>query len=93
VKEKYGNAARRVIEGKGLPADYCSQNSYCEGVPATSCHPMTSNLYDEGQPVSSADHPRHYRIRKNLKFVNGHGPARNVATMESQLPVVFIVAV
>lgn len=27
VKEKYGEAARRVIEGKGLPADCCSQTS------------------------------------------------------------------
>src|SRR6185437_11312584 len=49
VKEKYGEAARRVIEGKGLPADCCSQTSCCEGVAAASCDPITSNLYDEGQ--------------------------------------------
>lgn len=49
VKEKYGEAARRVIEGKGLPADCCSQTSCCEGVAAASCDPITSNLYDKGQ--------------------------------------------
>jgi arsenite methyltransferase len=49
VKEKYGEAARRVIEGKGLPADCCSQISCCEGVAAASCNPITANLYDERQ--------------------------------------------
>jgi SAM-dependent methyltransferase len=49
VKKKYGEAARRVIEGKGLPADCCSQTSCCEGVAAASCDPITSNLYGEGQ--------------------------------------------
>lgn len=49
VKEKYGEAARRVIEGKGLPADCCSQISCCEGSAAASCDPITSNLYDDNQ--------------------------------------------
>src|SRR5437763_2894851 len=49
VKEKYGEAARRVIEGRGLPADCCSQTSCCEGSAAASCDPITSNLYDEAQ--------------------------------------------
>jgi arsenite methyltransferase len=49
VKEKYGKAARRVTEGKGLPADCCSQISCCEGSAASSCDPITSNLYEEGQ--------------------------------------------
>src|SRR3954464_6374314 len=49
VKEKYGEAARRVIEGKGLPGDCCSQTSCCEGSAAASCDPITSNLYDETQ--------------------------------------------
>src|SRR4051794_37191737 len=49
VKEKYGEAARRVIEGKGLPADCCSQTSCCDGSAAASCDPITSNLYDEAQ--------------------------------------------
>src|SRR4051794_34873552 len=49
VKEKYGEAARRIIEGKGLPADCCSQTSCCDGSAAASCDPITSNLYDEAQ--------------------------------------------
>jgi len=49
IKKKYGEAARRVIEGKGLPADCCSQTSCCEGSAAASCDPITSNLYDEAQ--------------------------------------------
>ncbi|MFL6353244.1 MAG: arsenite methyltransferase [Bryobacteraceae bacterium] len=49
VKEKYGEAARRVITGKGLPADCCSTTSCCDGSAAASCDPITSNLYDEGQ--------------------------------------------
>jgi SAM-dependent methyltransferase len=49
VKERYGEAARRVIEGKGLPADCCSQTSCCDGSAAPSCDPISSNLYDEAQ--------------------------------------------
>ncbi|HEY7304212.1 MAG TPA: arsenite methyltransferase [Bryobacteraceae bacterium] len=49
VKEKYGEAARRVISGEGLPADCCSQSSCCEGSAAASCDPITSNLYDNAQ--------------------------------------------
>lgn len=49
VKEKYGEAARRVISGEGLPADCCSAASCCEGSAAPSCDPITSNLYDEAQ--------------------------------------------
>lgn len=49
VKAKYGEAACRVTEGKGLPADCCSQTSCCEGSAASSCDPITSNLYEEGQ--------------------------------------------
>jgi ubiquinone/menaquinone biosynthesis C-methylase UbiE len=49
IKEKYGNAARRVIEGKGLPADCCSKTSCCDGSAAASCDPITSKLYDKAQ--------------------------------------------
>jgi SAM-dependent methyltransferase len=49
VKEKYGEAARRVITGKGLPADCCTTNACCEGSATPSCDPITSNLYDEAQ--------------------------------------------
>ena len=47
IKEKYGEAARRVMEGKGLPADCCSTTSCCDGSAAASCDPITSNLYSE----------------------------------------------
>lgn len=49
VKQKYGEAARRVIEGKGLPSDCCAETSCCEGSAAASCDPITSNLYEEAQ--------------------------------------------
>ncbi|HEY3457749.1 MAG TPA: arsenite methyltransferase [Bryobacteraceae bacterium] len=49
VKEKYGEAARRVIEGKGLPSDCCTETSCCAGSAAASCDPITSDLYDEAQ--------------------------------------------
>jgi arsenite methyltransferase len=49
VKEKYGEAARRVSNGKGLPADCCSKASCCEGTATADCDPITSNLYDEAQ--------------------------------------------
>jgi arsenite methyltransferase len=49
VKEKYGEAARRVVQGEGLPADCCSSTACCSGAAAASCDPITSNLYDEAQ--------------------------------------------
>jgi SAM-dependent methyltransferase len=49
VKEKYGEAARRVLTGTGIPAECCSTSSCCTGSAATSCDPITSNLYDQTQ--------------------------------------------
>lgn len=49
VKEKYAEAARRVIAGEDLPADCCSTTLCCDGSAAASCDPITSNLYDKGQ--------------------------------------------
>lgn len=49
VKEKYGEAARRAASGEGLPADCCTETSCCSGSAASSCDPITSNLYDEAQ--------------------------------------------
>ncbi len=49
VKERYGEAARRVSTGEGLPADCCSKTSCCSGSAAASCDPITSNLYDSTQ--------------------------------------------
>jgi SAM-dependent methyltransferase len=49
VQEKYGEAARRVIAGQGLPSGCCSTTSCCEGSAASSCDPITSDLYDQAQ--------------------------------------------
>src|SRR5450631_3693046 len=49
VQEKYGEAARRVSKGEGLPADCCATTECCSGTAAASCDPITSNLYDEAQ--------------------------------------------
>src|ERR1700732_876073 len=55
VREKYGTAARRVLDGTGLPADCCSQTSCCEGSATASCDPITSDLYDETQAAQLPD--------------------------------------
>lgn len=49
VQEKYGEAARRVSTGSGLPADCCAKTSCCDGAASSSCDPITSDLYDEAQ--------------------------------------------
>jgi arsenite methyltransferase len=49
VREKYGEAARRVASGEGLPAACCSQTGCCDGAAASSCDPITSNLYVSGE--------------------------------------------
>jgi arsenite methyltransferase len=49
VQDKYGEAARRVRTGAGLPADCCSKTNCCEGAASSSCDPITSDLYDDGQ--------------------------------------------
>ncbi len=49
VQEKYGEAARRVSKGEGLPADCCSTTDCCSELGGASCDPITSNLYDEAQ--------------------------------------------
>lgn len=49
VKEKYGEAARRVAAGTGFPTDCCASISCCSGSAAPDCDPITSNLYDESQ--------------------------------------------
>lgn len=47
VKEKYGQAALRVTEGKTDAS--CSGTSACCGATTDSWDPITSNLYEEGQ--------------------------------------------
>jgi arsenite methyltransferase len=49
VKQKYGEAARRVTSGEGLPADCCATTSCCGGSAAASCDPITSDLYEKTQ--------------------------------------------
>ena len=49
VRERYGRAAQRVLSGSGLPADCCGQTGCCSGSAASSCDPITSNLYVSGE--------------------------------------------
>src|SRR5262245_27711844 len=49
VQAKYGAAARRVLDGAGLPADCCSTFGCCEGAASSSCDPITSNLYEKSE--------------------------------------------
>src|SRR6516162_2644810 len=49
VQDKYGEAARRVRDGAGLPAGCCSDTSCCEGAASSSCDSITSDLYDEAE--------------------------------------------
>lgn len=49
VQERYGEAARRVRSGAGLPADCCSKTNCCEGSVSSSWDPITSELYEEAQ--------------------------------------------
>ena len=45
VREKYGAAARRVIDGEGVPAECCASSGCCGGAAAASCDPISSDLY------------------------------------------------
>ncbi|MDQ3949850.1 MAG: arsenite methyltransferase [Gemmatimonadota bacterium] len=49
IREKYGAAARRVASGEGVPAECCESSGCCGGSAASSCDPITSNLYDDTQ--------------------------------------------
>lgn len=49
VREKYGEAARRVLSGEGVPAECCGPTGCCGGSAAASCDPVTSNLYVDGE--------------------------------------------
>ena len=49
VKEKYGEAARRVMGGEEVPADCCGKSGCCAGAAAASSDPITSNLYVSGE--------------------------------------------
>jgi len=52
VREKYGAAARRVIDGEGVPAECCASSGCCGGAAAASCDPISANLYDAGETSS-----------------------------------------
>jgi arsenite methyltransferase len=49
VKAKYGEAARRVRSGEGLPAECCTSTTCCGGAAAASCNPITANLYGSSE--------------------------------------------
>jgi SAM-dependent methyltransferase len=49
VREKYGAAARRVLDGEGVPASCCVETGCCSGAATPSCDAITSNLYASGE--------------------------------------------
>jgi arsenite methyltransferase len=49
VRARYASAARRVTSGEGVPAECCESTGCCGGSAASSCDPISSNLYDEAQ--------------------------------------------
>ncbi len=49
VRERYGAAARRVLDGDDVPAECCERTGCCTGAAAPSCDPISSNLYVSGE--------------------------------------------
>jgi hypothetical protein len=68
VQDRYGNAARRVRTGEGLPADCCSKPSCCEGAAALSCDPITSDLYDETKKAACRKRPFSLRLAAAIRL-------------------------
>lgn len=54
VRQKYGEAAQRVLDGEGVPADCCGKSGCCSGA-AQSGDPITSNLYVSGETAELPD--------------------------------------
>jgi len=52
VRDKYGEAASRVTTGEGLPAECCASTGCCQGSAASSCDPISSNLYTSDETAS-----------------------------------------
>ena len=49
VRDRYAAAARRVLEGLEVPAECCVGTGCCTGAAASSCDPISSNLYLAGE--------------------------------------------
>src|SRR5688572_4141007 len=49
IRARYGAAASRVSSGEGVPASCCESTGCCGGSAASSCDPITSNLYGDDQ--------------------------------------------
>jgi arsenite methyltransferase len=45
VREKYGQAAQRVIDGQTIPGDCCGKSGCCSGASTDAWDPITANLY------------------------------------------------
>jgi arsenite methyltransferase len=45
VREKYGQAAQRVIDGEAIPGDCCGKSNCCSGASTEAWDPITANLY------------------------------------------------
>src|SRR4051812_35396746 len=55
VREKYGQAARRVIEGGAVPGDCCGKSGCCSGASTEVWDPITANLYATHETDSLPD--------------------------------------
>jgi ubiquinone/menaquinone biosynthesis C-methylase UbiE len=49
VQATYAEAARRVSTGEGVPADCCAPSGCCGGSAASSCDPISANLYTSAE--------------------------------------------
>jgi arsenite methyltransferase len=49
VRDRYAEAARRVLSGESHPASCCAPIGCCTGAASSSCDPISSNLYVAGE--------------------------------------------
>ena len=55
VREKYGQAAQRVIDGQAIPGDCCGKSSCCSGASTEAWDPITAGLYAAHETDSLPD--------------------------------------
>ena len=92
VKEKYGEAALRIIEGSTSSA--CCGSTACCGTIAEATGPITSDLYDEQQHLSgnsqaAADLSRHSQATADLSRrsqAKAEAPTESLRSLEATEP-------
>ena len=55
VRDHYADAARRVLDGRGEPAECCAATGCCQGSAVASCNPRTRDLYSPGEVSALPD--------------------------------------